>query len=271
MARSPRLGQHSSTTVDRKSPVPLYHQLKQVLVDGIERQGLEPGDRLSGDRELCTAHNVSRTVVRQALSELEHEGVIERRRGEGTFVAAPKTAQSLVQSLAGLFQDVQSRGGQVVSEVGRLEVIPADRKVAADLEVDAETPVIVVERLRLVNGEPWVFTISHVPYDLAPELLEVDLSHRSMYRFLEEECGLELVRARRTAGATAASNQLANDLGVASGAPVLVLRNVSYDPDNRPFETFVAYHRSDRSTFEVELLRERTAEPASESGRDGDR
>lgn len=270
MARTPRLSQPGPANVDRTSPVPLYHQLKRVVLDEIERRGLEPGARLPGDRELCTDYDVSRTVVRQALSELEHEGVIERRRGEGTFVAAHKTAQSLVQSLTGLFQDVHSRGGEVISEVRRLEVTPADRSIAANLEIELETPVIVIERLRLVDGEPWVFAISHVPYDLAPELLDVDLSHRSMYQALEEMCGLELVRARRTAGAAAAGAQLARDLGITVGAPVLVLRNVSYDPDDRPFETFVAYHRSDRSTFEVELVRERTAGPKFQfEGSDG--
>lgn len=226
------------------------------MVGEIERLGLEPGARLPGDRELGTEFGVSRTVVRHALSELEYEGVIERRRGEGTFVAAKKTAQTLVRSLAGLFEDVSSRGGEVVSDVRRFELVPADRQIANRLEIDVDTPVIVVERLRFVDGEPWVFTISHIPYDLAPELLEVDLSHQSMYRVLEDRCGLELVRARRTAEATAAGARLAGDLGISVGDPVLVLRSVGYGLDDQPFETFVAYHRSDRSTFEVELVRE---------------
>jgi GntR family transcriptional regulator len=255
MARASAFDGADADSVDRNSPIPLYHQLKRAVIAHIEAEGLSAGDRLPGDRELGEAYSVSRTVVRHALSELEYEGVIERRRGKGTFVAPSKTAQTLVQSLAGLFQDVAARGGDVTSDVRRLEVVPADREIAARLDVPVDTPVIVVERLRFVDGEPWVFTISHIPYELAPTLLDVDLSHRSLYGTLEEAFGLELVRARRTAGATAASARLADDLGISAGAPVLVLRNVSYGPSGRPFETFVAYHRSDRSTFEVELIR----------------
>jgi len=83
--------------IDRSSPLPFYYQLKQILLADITRRGLKPGDRLPGDHDLCATYNVSRTVVRQALAELESEGVITRIKGRGTFVAPPKTAEGLVQ------------------------------------------------------------------------------------------------------------------------------------------------------------------------------
>src|SRR5690349_228 len=73
--------------IDRGSPVPYYHQLKQILLEAITRQQLGPGDRVPGDNELIRAFDVSRTVVRQALTELEFEGYIERHKGRGTFVS----------------------------------------------------------------------------------------------------------------------------------------------------------------------------------------
>ncbi|MEV0374877.1 GntR family transcriptional regulator [Streptomyces sp. NPDC050636] len=243
------------TGIDRSSPLPFYHQLKQILLAEIERQKLQPGDRLSGDHELCQMYDVSRTVVRQALAELESEGAIERIKGRGTFVSSPKTAEGLVQSLTGLYEDVAARGGELRSDVRRLEVVPADAQVAADLQLDPGHPVIVIERLRFVNEEPWVLTTTHVPQEFAPGLLDEDLTHQSLYALLEGKYGIQLVRGRRSVEAATAGPALARSLGVGQGAPVLVLRNVSFGTDERPVESFVAFHRGDRSRFEVELAR----------------
>lgn len=243
------------TGIDRSSPLPFYHQLKQLLLGEIERRGLRPGDRLPGDHELCATYDVSRTVVRQALAELESEGIIERMKGKGTFVAHPKTTEGLVQSLTGLYEDVAARGGHLRSEVLGLEVVPAEAQIAEDLDVPLGHPVIAIERLRFVDEEPWVLTITHVPEELAPGLVNEDLSHQSLYALLEGKYGLRLVHGRRSVEATVAGSGLARSLGVSRGAPVLVLRSVSMGQEGRPVESFVAFHRGDRSRFEVELSR----------------
>jgi GntR family transcriptional regulator len=235
--------------------MPFYHQLKQILVADVERRGLTPGERLPGDHELCATYGVSRTVVRQALSELEFEGRIERIKGRGTYVAQPKTAEGLVQSLTGFYEDVAARGGHVRSEVRLFEVVPADKQVAADLEVEPGHPTITLERLRFVDEEPWNLTTAHVPQEIAPGLIDDDLSEASLYSLLEGKYGVQIVRGRRSVEATVAGNALARSLGIRRGAPVLALRSVSYGTDGRPVESFVGYHRGDRSRFEVELSR----------------
>ncbi|MDT7729289.1 MAG: GntR family transcriptional regulator, N-acetylglucosamine utilization regulator [Actinomycetota bacterium] len=253
----PLLSSHDMQSgIDRSSLLPFYHQLKQILLGEIERRGLQPGDRLPGDHELCNSYNVSRTVVRQALAELESEGVLERIKGKGTFVAQPKIAEGLVQSLTGLFEDVAARGGQLRSDVRRLEIVPADAQVAGDLEIPPGHPVIVIERLRFVNEEPWVLTITYLPADLAPGLLDEDLSRNSLYAVLESKYNVRLVRGRRSVEASVAGSALARNLGISRGAPVLVLRSLSVGTEGRPVESFVAFHRGDRSRFEVELSRQ---------------
>ena len=241
----------------RSSPLPLYFQLKQLLVLDIQRRGLRPGDLLPGDHALCSAYDVSRTVVRQALTELEFEGVIERVKGRGTFVARPKTPEGLVQSLTGLFEDVAARGGHLRSEVHALEVVPADPVVAAELALQPGEPVVLLERLRFVEDQPWVFTVTHLPAALVPGLEQEDLTEQSLYSVLERRYGVTLARGRRSVEATVAHQPLARWLGIAAGAPVMVLRSTSVDLDSRPVERFVAYHRGDRSRFEVDLVRGR--------------
>jgi GntR family transcriptional regulator len=248
--------------VDRSAPVPLYYQLKQIILAEIIGKKLSPGDRIPGDVQLCATYGVSRTVVRQALFELEAAGVIDRINGRGTFVAQPKTAEGLAQSLTGLHEDVALRGGTLVSQVRTLAVVPADVRVAEILEIDHEAPVIELERLRFVDGSPWALTITHVPYELAPGLLEEDMRDQSLYGLLEGKYGVPLKRGRRSIGATTADVALARDLQVPRGAAILVLNSVSFGANGRPVEEFVAYHRGDRSRFDVVLNRQPVPSPS---------
>lgn len=240
--------------IDRTSPLPFYHQLKQILLTDLRERALAPGTRLPGDHELCATYDVSRTVVRQALAELETEGVIERVKGRGTFVAPEKTAEHLVQSLTGLYEDVAARGSHLRSVVRRLEVVPADAQVAAQLELEPGAEVIVIERLRFVDDEPWVLATAFLPRSVAPGLTADDLSDQSLYALLESAYGVVLTHGRRGVEAALAGDALAEALDVSPGDAVLVLRSLAFAGE-RPVEMFVAYHRGDRSRFEVILNR----------------
>jgi GntR family transcriptional regulator len=241
--------------IDRTSPLPFYHQLKQLILADIKDRGLAPGDRLRGDHELSARYDVSRTVVRQALSELETEGVLERVKGRGTYLAPRRTSERLVQSLTGLYEDVEARGSHLRSEVRRLEVVPADEQVASALRIAVGASVVVIERLRFVDDEPWALVIGQLPVDVAPGLPEEDLTHQSLYALLEQKYGVALRHGRRSVQASVASAEVAASLGIAEGDAVLVLRSTVYGDDERPVEMFVAYHRGDRSRFEVDLTR----------------
>lgn len=248
--------------VDRASPLPYYHQLKEILRERVGSGELGPGDRLEGELVLCERYGVSRTVVRQALSDLHRENVLDRQKGRGTFVAHQRTSQSLVQSLNGLYDDVRSMGRTLRSDVHSLAVVPADAAVAERLEIPVDTPVTAIERLRFVDGEPWVFTISHVPVPIAPDLVDQDLREESLYRLLRVRYGQELVGCRRVVEAQRCDGPLAKNLRVAPNDPVLKLTNVTYGVQGRPVETFVAFHRADRSQFEVSITRSQQGEPA---------
>lgn len=239
--------------VDRRSSLPYYAQLKQILLDYIREHALEPGDRLPGDHQLGEQYDVSRTVVRQALAELEAEGIIERVKGRGTFMAQPKTDEGLVRSVTGLYQQVTERGSTLRSDVRRLEVVPADASVAQMLQIAPQTPVTVLERLRYVDDEPWVLTVTNVPLALAPGLVDEDFTQKSLYGLLQGRYGLSIVSGRRTLEASIAGPTLARSLGIKAADPVIILRSVVFDERERPIEAFVAYHRADRSRFVVDL------------------
>ncbi|MDJ0335721.1 GntR family transcriptional regulator [Salinibacterium sp. G-O1] len=238
--------------IDRYSAVPMYDQLRQLILNLIEDGSLDPGDSLPGEHRLCELYGISRTVVRQALAQLQVEGVVERVKGKGTFVARPKVAESLVHTLSGLYDEVTSRGGHVHSDILRHERESADDEVARVLEIPAGSPVVVLERLRWVDGEPWSLTTTWMPDAAGTHTLGVDMSENSLYGVLAD-FGIAATSGVRSAEAVIASPEQAQLLQIASGSALMMLRSVSRDAKGAPMEHFVAYHRGDRSRFEFRL------------------
>ncbi len=243
----------SDLAIDRRSPIPFYVQLKEAIVDLIATDGYEPGDRLPGEMELCEQYDVSRTVVRQALLELELEGHIRREKGRGTFVADRHSTRGIGGTLVGAFEDIQSGGGEQRSRVLRRGIIPASSGVARDLGVDEGEDVVEIERLREIDGTPWAFTRTQLPLDIGRPLLDVTLEDVSLFGILEREFGVRFDRARRAVEADIAHEPIASLLGVASGAPLLVMHSISFDDSGRPIERFTGHHRGDRGRLEIEV------------------
>ena len=242
-------------TIDFDSNIPYYIQLIEALKEKISQGDWKPGDQIPSEPELCETYGVSRTVVRQALGEIELEGLIVRRKGKGTFVAEPKINESLAQKLTGFYQDMVERGHKPITRVLEHKVVPANKKVADYLGIEPDTALIEIKRLRFVAEEPIVVVTSYLPYHLCPALANADLTNQSLYKFLEQECGLMIARGRRTIEAVAANEYEAELLQIDRGAPLILLNSVSYLEDGTPIEYYHAVHRGDRSRFEVELVR----------------
>jgi GntR family transcriptional regulator len=244
-----------SQKIDFDSPIPYYLQLIEILRDNIRSGVWQPGDQLPAEYTLCETFGLSRSVVRQALGELETEGLLYRRRGKGAFVMEAKIVESLAQRLTGFHEDMHDRGHRPVSRVLQQTVIPAPTNVAENLELAPGTPVVLLERLRFVGGEPIVLVSSYLPESLCPGLEFVDFREQSLYAYLESIYGLVIARGRRRIEAVAAGERQAELLQVPFGAPLILLDSVSYLEDDRPLEYYRAVHRGDRSQFEVELVR----------------
>lgn len=242
-------------SIERRSPVPFYSQLMQLIRNDIIERGLEPGDSLPGEHRLCEQYGVSRTVVRQALLELEHEGVVRREKGKGTFVGDPRTSRGFGGALVGSFEDIQSQSGEQRSHLLSRSIVPASENVAMDLGLAAGSRVVEIVRVREVDGESWAYTRTHLPLDIGAPLMDVELEDVSLFGLLEREFEVRFERATRSIEAQQASNEVARALLIDPGSPVLVMRSISYDATGRPIERFVGYHRGDRSRLNVEVSR----------------
>ncbi|WP_238625901.1 GntR family transcriptional regulator [Aggregatilinea lenta] len=244
-------------SVDRSSPIPYYIQVWDILRENIQNGIWQPGEQIPGEPELCRTFGVSRTVIRQALNEMVHKGLIVREKGKGTFVATPKISESLVGELTGFHQNMVEQGYNPVAQVLRQNIVPASSKVATYLNVEVGSQIIEIERLRFIDDLPIQLVTTYIPYALCPDLATADFSHQSLYTFLEQQCGIMIARGRRSIEAVPANEYEARHLSVKKGAPLILLDSVSYLDDGTPVEYYHAVHRGDRAKFEVELVRVR--------------
>lgn len=240
--------------VDRRSSLPMYDQLQRALLRSIEDGTLQPGDLLPGEYRLCERHAVSRTVVRQALGMLEHEGVIVRIKGKGTYVAPRKTSETLAGRLSGLHEEVAARGGEITSEVLRHETVPAPAQIAHQLGLEPEGEVTVLVRLRHVDGEPWSLSTTWLPPRLGALIAEADLRTASLYQVLQEQ-GVQAVSGERAVEAAVTDEAEGELLGLGPHQPVLRLTSTTFDEKGQAIEHFSALHRGDRSRFVFPVAR----------------
>lgn len=241
-------------TLQRKHPVPLYQQLKQLLEAEIVRGALPPHAPLPSERELSERHGISRMTARQALVELIQEGRLYTRAGKGTFVAEPKISQS-VQALTSFSDDMRSRGLVPTTRVVRRDMTPANAVVAHHLQLAEHTPVVCLERLRLANGEPMALETAFLHFTGMELLLTLDLGG-SLYALLQQEFKVVPTEAFQEFEARLAQPHERTLLHVAEGAPILILQRTTFDTLQHPFEYVLSAYRGDRYRFGARLVRE---------------
>lgn len=237
--------------VNRASALPLYAQLADFLRASIRAGELRPGDGLPSEAELCAAHDMSRTSVRQALTTLVDEGLVVKERGRGTFVRREPAAGLIVQEVRG-FADEMQMLGQVVTTLPKsvaTDALPPN--LAPLLSVPMGTQGIRLERVRLVDGQPVASTVTWLASPRFDDLLDVDWSSTSLYLHLASFHSIEPVGGYRRLEAVAATTSLARDLDVATGSPLLRMTATNEDASRVPFEWFVAHYRADRIAIEM--------------------
>ncbi len=236
-------------------PIPLYYQLKQLLKKYITDGIWKPEERIPTEKELCEKFHVSRTTVRQAINELVNESLLKRSRGKGTFVAKQKLDERYIQHDIGFYQEMESKGLVVKTKVLDQVVISAPEDIASKLQINEDSKVIRIERLRSVENEKLLLVVNYIPYDICPGLENENLNDTSLYGVLMEKYGLKIETGTRIIEAIPASDYDAYLLGIPKGSPLLLIRAISYMANGKPLEYFETKHRGDRCRFEVEVIR----------------
>jgi DNA-binding GntR family transcriptional regulator len=240
--------------IDRDSPVPLYFQLSELLEQQIVRGRWQPGQRLPSEPEIASHYGLSRTTIRQALGRLEQRGLIERRKGQGTFVAKSQPRSWLLQSSGGFFEEEVERMGRLVtSDVLRAVVRGPIPIWAADALGLAGAEGATLARVRSVDGLVAMYVVNHLPSGLGEAVLPLDDSNESLYQRLKDRAGAEAAGGRRVLEAVRAEDQLADLLQVPPGAPLLFIESVSWDSNLQPFDCYQLWLRSDRMRIDISV------------------
>jgi GntR family transcriptional regulator len=239
--------------IDRRSPVPLYFQLERALEQQITSGRWQPGDRLPSEPTLTEDFQVSRSVVRQALTRLEQDGLLRRVKGRGTFVAESSPRSWLLQSAEGFFQDEVGRlGRSVTSRVLRCEIDTLESWACDALGLPEGHKGVTLERVRAVDGLVSMYNVNHLPDRLAPTVLSLD-DNGSLYEALRERDGLVVAGGRRRVEAVLAGARLAALLELDPGAPVLFVESVSWDQALQPFDCYRSWLRTDRMKIAIQV------------------
>jgi GntR family transcriptional regulator len=230
---------------------PLYVQIADSLLGRVESGELVAGDRLPPERELSEALGVNRLTLRRALRSLENQGLITRRPGLGTHVAAPKIERQAAR-LVSFTRGMQQRGFLPGTRLLSVEHVPAHAALAAVLQIATGAPVCVVRRRRSLNHEPVLLEQYTLPDERFADLERRDLEGRSIYAILQEDFGVRIQRARQSLEPIVAGEYESEVLGVPLGAPLMLERRLSFDEHDRPVEHGRDLYRGDRFRFVTE-------------------
>lgn len=239
--------------IDRDSPVPFYFQLAELLEREIVSGRWEAPLRIPSELELGDHFGVSRTTVRQALGRLEQEGLIARRKGQGTFVEESRPRSWLVQSSAGFFQDESARmGRRVTSQVRRAERNALPVWASDALGLGPGSRGVTLERIRSCDGLVAMYNVNHLPEQFAETVLALK-PDESLYERLHEEHDVEPAGGKRRLEAVPAEELLANLLGVPPKTPLVFIESVSWDRAMQPFDCYQSWLRTDRMKIDIEV------------------
>jgi GntR family transcriptional regulator len=234
------------------SGLPLYRRIEADLRDRIRAGVLKPGAQVAPEPELMTEFGVSRATVRQALAGLVGEGLLEIRRGLGTYVTAPRFEHT-IGGFYSFSREIERHGLEPGTKVLDLRTIAAGEDVAEALGLAGGTPVVALRRLRLAGPDPLVVETSHLPAARFPGLARVDFGAVRLYDTLLNAYGCRPTRARETFEPILLTADEAALLDQRRGEPALRVERIAFDQDDLPIEFCRSTVRGDRYRYSVEL------------------
>jgi DNA-binding GntR family transcriptional regulator len=236
--------------------VPLYHQVEQVIRHRIATRQYGSGLQIPSEHELGRELKVSRVTIREALRELVREHLLVKVQGKGTFVAPdlPKVLQPIKYN--GFLEDLYQRVEQLKVVSVEMARAPLTDKVRGILHLPAAvTEIVEIKRCRHVEGEPFSFTLNHLPVDIGERIDPAVLKTVPLNTVLERDLRIPVVRAEETVEAAPANPEVAQQLAIPVLYPVMHVTRVMFTERDRAFEVVETFYRADKYHYSVNLSR----------------
>jgi GntR family transcriptional regulator len=232
----------------------LYARVETVLAGEITDGDLRVGDQLPTEDSLIARFGVSRITVRRAIQNLVSRGLVEIRRGKGTFVAAQKITQDLTE-LSGFVEDMHALGRKPTARVLGREIVPANSTVATQLALTRGERVVRIRRVRLADGTPLSFDETFLPLEIGKKVITNNLKVEPIFSLLERKYDVPLIEAEYKLDAVAAGIDVAAALKVKQQTPILRIERTSYTTSGRPVDYETLHYRGDLVQFVTRLVR----------------
>jgi len=233
--------------------LPRYQRLRDSLESRIAAGRWKLGQSIPTEAELGAEHGLSIGTVRKAVDALVAQGLLERIQGKGTYIRRPRFDSSLFR-----FFRFEGRDGHALSPVGKIlkrELAAAPGPVAAALGLVAGARAVHLNRLRLVEGRPFLVESIWLPRDRFAALLKIDPAAFGdlLYPLYESHCGQVVASAEETLAAEAVSARHGKLLGLEPGTPVIVIERLARSFDRRPLEWRRTLGAADKFRYHVEF------------------
>jgi GntR family transcriptional regulator len=232
--------------------LPAYQRIQSALRKRIDSGQLHPGDPVPSERDLAKIHHVSLMTARHALASLELEGLVERRRGIGTFVAPPKIHFNKLMSYT---EQMAARSLTAGAKVLFAKIVDNENEAAARLSLPPTSSLLKFERLRHAAGEPFALETCYLNAAEFLALLDAPIGRDSLFGILERDFHVELGYADEEVDATAADPRIAELLAIPRREPLLRIRQVIYSAKGKAIMYVLGFYRSDRHNLVIRRFR----------------
>lgn len=239
--------------IERGSSQKLYVQLYDIMKAKMEDGEWIVGSQIPTEGDLCKSYEVSKATVRLAILELVRKGYLRRQQGKGTFVCKRVIPEGLAMHTS--FKELMLDAGMTFStKVLAKTVMMPDDDLDLKLNISADRHVIFIKRLRSIENEPVLLQEAYIPYHVCPSLLEEDVENESLFDILEKKYKITLTKVKDYIEIAYLTDEEAALLGLAGGAPALVMEQQIYSGDAQVM--FIrSIKRSDRFRFFIEFER----------------
>ncbi|WP_282607946.1 GntR family transcriptional regulator [Pelagibius sp. Alg239-R121] len=241
-------------TLPSDSRLPRYHQVADTIRQAVSRREWKPGQQLPSEVELAERFGVAPGTVRQAITRLVDEGMLERQQGRGTFVRRPDFSSSFFR-----FFRFQGQDGEQLtpeSKILKRSIETPEQSVRDALDLVEDEAVVAIQRLRLVEDQPVLYEEICLPHLRFAAFLTLRLSEIGplLYPIYEEFCGQIVARAQEQLTACSADALVAKNLGIEKGAPVVAIKRIAMGYDGRALEWRRSWGAAETFQYHVDIF-----------------
>ncbi|MBO9131474.1 GntR family transcriptional regulator [Bacillus sp. 165] len=236
--------------IDTNNPIPLHLQLRSVIASDIKK-GIYK-DKIPSERDLMDRFSVSRTTVREAISHLVQEGVLEKVHGKGTFISQTPPVHEWLDSLNSLTDTVKRMGMRPGSKLLNSGIASEVNYISELLNTET---VYTIERLRTADSAPIAIERHFYAKEIGLQLANYNLETTTIYDLLENNLGIDLIEAEQFISCKEVSAEDALHLDVPAGSSVLSLERLITDAKRKPIEYYISYFRPDMYVFRIKTKR----------------